>query len=265
MKRAALRVGMSDVHEETTVNLRRALFSKLIGMGLLTAAAAVVVPLPASAQGLFDFFFGSRRQGPPPNASAYSDPSVNPFDRRGDVERRPSGPSVVYCVRLCDGRYFPIQRSGNANPAQLCNAFCPAAQTRTFSGAGIDYAVANDGGRYASLPNAFAYRERTVENCTCNGRDAYGIVTPNVASDPTLRPGDIIATNEGFVSYNGGGHRSADFTPIESTPGLSPESRQRLTHTRIVPNNATPVSIETIRAGAGGLRDERDRRVQLDR
>ena len=86
---------------------------------------------PAAAQGFFDFFFGSRRPGPPPSASAYSDPypSFNPFNGGRSEERRaaPSGPSAVFCVRLCDGRYFPVQHSGGTNPAQLCNSFCPAA------------------------------------------------------------------------------------------------------------------------------------------
>ena len=230
---------------------------------MLIAAAAVtpiIAPAPASAQGLFDFLFGSpRRQGPPPSASAYADPHSG---YGGDGERRagPSGTAGTFCVRLCDGRYFPIQRAGGANPAQLCNSFCPAAETRMFSGAGIDHAVASDGSRYASLRNAFAYRERIVDNCTCNGRDPYGLVTLNPTEDPTLRAGDVVATNEGFVAYTGGNgnRRNAEFTPIQG------ELRQRLAHTRIVPNNATPVPPEAVRQGAGNQND-RDRRVQLDR
>ena len=136
----------------------------------------MVPATPASAQGLFDFLFGSpARPGPPPPPA----PMPIPIRASGhDGERRPapSGPAAVFCVRLCDGRYFPIQRARGANPAQLCNSFCPASATRVFSGGGIDHAVASDGSRYASLRNAFAYRERIVDNCTCNGRDAYGLV-----------------------------------------------------------------------------------------
>jgi hypothetical protein len=227
------------------------------------AATAVIVPsTPASAQGMFDFLFGSpRRPGPPPNANAYADPYPG---YNGDGERRPpaSGTAGTFCVRLCDGRYFPIQRSSSANAAQLCNSFCPAAESRTFSGAGIDNAVASDGSRYASLRNAFVYRERTVDNCTCNGRDAYGLVTLSATDDPTLRTGDVVATNEGFVAYNGN-RRNAEFTPVQSHPGLSSEWRERLSQTRIVPNNATPVSSEAIRHGAN--QNDRNRRVQLDR
>jgi hypothetical protein len=231
------------------------------------AAAAIIVPTPpASAQGLFDFFFkGPRRQGPPPGASSYADPSHPGFSGERERVTAPSGIGGTFCVRLCDGRYFPLQRHSGANPVQLCNSFCPAAETQIFSGSSIDHAAASNGSRYASLRNAFAFRERVVDNCTCNGRDAYGLVTLNVTEDPSLRSGDIVATNEGFVAYNGnGGRRNAEFTPIQSYSGLSPEMRQRLAQTRITPNNATPIPPEAIREGAAAV-DSRGRRVHLDR
>lgn len=227
----------------------------------MTATAVTVPSPPASAQGLFDFLFRGRRPGPPPNASSYADPYPG---HAGERRAGPSGIAGTFCVRLCDGRYFPVQRASGANPAQLCNSFCPAAETKMFSGAGIDYAVASDGSRYASLRNAFAYRERTVENCTCNGRDPYGLVTLDATADPTLRNGDIVATNEGFVAYHGN-NRTGEFTPIASYRGLSPEWRQRLAETRITPNNATAVSPEALRDGAAAVQGDRGRRVQLDR
>jgi hypothetical protein len=250
------------------VRPRRAFGAHVAGLVIaVLAATVVIVPAPpASAQGVFDFFFrGPRRQGPPPSANSYADPSYPGYS--GDRERvaAPSGIGGTFCVRLCDGRYFPIQRHSGASPAQLCNSFCPAAETQIFSGSGIDHAVASNGSRYASLRNAFAFRERVVDNCTCNGRDAHGLVTLSVTDDPSLRSGDIVATNEGFVAYNGtGGRRNAEFTPIQSYSGLSPEMRQRLAHTRITPNNATAVPPEAIREGAAAV-DSRGRRVQLER
>ena len=50
----------------------------------------------------------------------------------------------------------------------------------------------------ATSPNAFAYRKSKIENCTCNGKDAYGLVNMKAADDPTLRPGDIVATDSGL-------------------------------------------------------------------
>jgi hypothetical protein len=264
---------------EISLFIRRFTSKAFLGLLAGSIAALTVFATPVMAQGFFGNFFGSferrsfdrppferrpfdRRNEQPP-FSSYADP--NSEVRTEPQERRPavrSAPSAVFCVRLCDGRYFPIQRARGINPAELCNSFCPAAQTRIFSGAGIDHAVASDGSRYASLRNAFAYRERTVENCTCNGRDAYGLVPLTTADDPTLRPGDVVATNDGFVAYNGN-RRKTEFTPIASYRGLSREWRQRLSKTRIVPNNATPVSPEVIREGAA--QTQRNRRAQLDR
>jgi hypothetical protein len=231
------------------------------------AAAAIIVPTPpASAQGLFDFFFkGPRRQGPPPGASSYADPSHPGFSGERERVTAPSGIGGTFCVRLCDGRYFPLQRHSGANPVQLCNSFCPAAETQIFSGSSIDHAAASNGSRYASLRNAFAFRERVVDNCTCNGRDAYGLVTLNVTEDPSLRSGDIVATNEGFVAYSGGGRGGAEFTPIASYPSLPAEWRERLAQTRIAPNNATAIPPEMLRRGAATVREDRGRQVQLDR
>ena len=107
-----------------------------------------------------------------------------------------TGRAVAYCVRLCDGRYFPMQRHANANPVQLCSAFCPASATQVFNGSQIEHATANSGARYADIEKAFVYRDRIVPGCTCNGKDAFGLVQIDAANDPTLRPGDIVASGD---------------------------------------------------------------------
>jgi hypothetical protein len=222
------------------------------------AATAIALPGPASAEGLFDFLFGGapqQRRSPPPSASAYADPSSNQGEQSSAPRASSGGGSVAYCVRLCDGRFFPIQRSSGADAAQVCSSFCPAAKTKIFSGSGIDHASARDGTRYADLPNAFVHRERIVDGCTCNGKDSVGLVTTPAAEDPTLRAGDVVANGDGFVTYSGSGskRRNAEFTPV------SGELRARLANTQIVPN-ATPVSTT-----ANPSPERPDRRVQLDR
>ncbi len=97
-------------------------------------------------------------------------------------------------MRLCDGRFFPLQRHGGVSTAQACSSFCPASQTKIYRGSSIDHAVAQDGKRYADLSTAFAYREQIVPDCTCNGKDAFGLVNTPVEKDATLQPGDIVAT-----------------------------------------------------------------------
>src|SRR5262249_40850620 len=210
----------------------------------------------ASAQGIFDLFFGGFRRQQSPSVSSYADPN-SPFGPR--QEPRSEG-GVAFCVRTCDGRYFPIQRASGANPAQVCSSFCPAARTKVYPGGTIEYASAIDGSRYKDLPTAFVYRDKTVAGCTCNGKDPYGLVTADAANDPTLRPGDIVATEQGFVAYNGGrGPHGGDFTPIQSYSGFAADVRQRLAGTKIIPRSATTVSDQTGAGAADG------KSVQLER
>ena len=174
----------------------------------MLAFAALTFATPACAQGLFDTIFGGDRYPrpargyAPPQGNAYADPS-NPNDRpvyapSGGAPQvsHGGGRGVAYCVRLCDGRYFPIQRHANANPVQLCNAFCPAAKTQVFNGSQIDHAYSSNGARYADIDNAFVYREKIVDNCTCNGKDSFGLARIDISADPTLRQGDIVSTGD---------------------------------------------------------------------
>jgi hypothetical protein len=121
---------------------------------------------------------------------------------------------MAYCVRLCDGHPFPVQ-SANGSAAQACASMCPAAQTKLYNGSSIDYAVSPDGKRYSALPTAFAYRKQLVANCTCNGRFAGGLARIDVKSDPTLRPGDIVATDTGLASFRGMRSNIPEFSPVQ--------------------------------------------------
>jgi hypothetical protein len=173
-------------------------------IALAALALAVALPVPASAQGFFEMLFGGRpqRNYETQYSNAYADPGAP--DPQRPVESAPStGRVVTYCVRTCDGRYFPMQRYANASPAQLCNTFCPASKTQVYTGSDINYAVAPNGTRYGEAENAFLYRKQVVPGCTCNGRDAFGLAPVDPANDPTLRAGDIVVTAEGPMSFKG--------------------------------------------------------------
>jgi Protein of unknown function (DUF2865) len=211
-------------------SVRRATALILAGV----TVAAVSSPGEAAAEGLFEAFFGAFRQPAdqslPPRAQAYADPAP---------PAAPSGRPVAYCVRLCDGRYFPIQRNVSATPIQLCGVLCPASKTKVFSGGEINGAVAPDGSRYADLSNAFVFRERLVANCTCNGKDAFGLAPVDIAADPTLRPGDVVTTENGLMAVAGPRSKkkttqTADFTPVDMS-GLSADVRRELTAVTVAP------------------------------
>ena len=192
--------------------------SKLSVPSLAVAVTACLGALPAgyaSAQGLFDLFFGNARRAPAPPTQALSyapshtpaTPALSPRRPSSDAGRSAAysgtGRSVSYCVRLCDGRFFPIQQHAGAESAQLCEAFCPASPTKLFRGGEIKHSVATDGTRYTSLENAFAYRNRMVPGCTCTGNGSTGLASVDPNTDPTLRPGDMVATAGGSVTVVG--------------------------------------------------------------
>ena len=180
----------------------------------LASAMLAASPAPASAQGLFDFLFGNVRRAPPPaSVQSYAEPGDPQSDANAPAPRD-YGPAVAYCVRTCDGHFFPIQRHAGATAVELCKSFCPAATTKIYSGSGIANAVASDGKRYADLPNEFTYRDRIVSGCTCNGKDALGLAKVDARSDPTLQQGDIVATNDGLMSYRGTRRGRAEFSPV---------------------------------------------------
>ena len=189
-------------------------------LAAIVAATTMLSPGTASSQGLFDFLFGNLRRAPPdtpPGADDLRRIPPRPPDRR--PSERPaegSGPRMAYCVRLCDGRFFPIEAYRNASAAVQCKSFCPATATKLFSGRGIEHAVARDGRRYADLPSAFVHRQHIVPGCTCNGKSTFGVARVLVAEDPTLQPADIVATDSGLTVYRGrNSQQQAVFTPIE--------------------------------------------------
>jgi hypothetical protein len=199
-----------------------------------------VTPLPASAGNLFDFFFGGNKQQhqeAPPQANFFADPTngsqpQTPVPLRGVA----GGSGPAFCVRSCDGKYFPLMR-GAASPVQMCQAFCPASATKIYYGSTIDYAASITGERYADSENAFAYRKALRTDCTCNGRNSAGLAPVDIALDNSLRAGDVVATTEGLVAYSGirADGTSGDFTPIASYPGLTAALRARLGEMKVAP------------------------------
>jgi hypothetical protein len=212
-------------------------FSIATAIGLPAALA----PATSSAEGLLDLFFGSNQKQQ--HQRSFFDRVFNtnrqpPLTQRSDAPSPESGISSgpSFCVRSCDGKYFPLRR-GVGSPTQLCEAFCPASATEVFFGSSIDTAYSEHGKRYADSENAFAYRNSLRADCTCNGRNAAGLAAINLALDDTLRPGDVIATNDGLVAYSGIGVKepTREFTPVSSFPGLTPHLRARLNDIKVAP------------------------------
>ena len=206
----------------------------------------------------------------PESARGFVDPltslgnAVNPprEQLRGEV-----GPAKAFCVRSCDGHYFPVLAHSGVSAAEACHSFCPASQTRLYSGSNIDYAVAGDGSRYADLDNAFVYRKKLVSGCTCNGRDQFGLARIDVNSDPTLRPGDVVATKSGLTVFAGSKNKTAEFTPVDSYRGFPQSYRDKLSGLKIMPPNAgaPDITASVMQPVAAKARDDDRRRAQLEK
>jgi hypothetical protein len=111
--------------------------------------------------------------------------------------------ATAYCVRSCDGRYFPAPSADKKRIAEGCRSLCPTSEMQVFHGASIDAAYSRQGQPYSALANAFLYRKRLVEGCTCNGKDVVGLARVKPEDDRTLRRGDMLATAEGMNVVRG--------------------------------------------------------------
>ena len=180
-----------------------------VALGVVAALCASALIPAAQAEDFFSALFGGfgggRSHGPSiplPFAN-----KGNPFVPQGYPRPRASYSSgQAYCVRTCDGRYFPISASDGQSRAASCNSFCPASDTKVVYGGNIDNAATESGKPYSELPNAFRYRNELVAGCTCNGKDQVGLAPVNIENDPTLRKGDVVAGAGGLMVAG----RSAD-------------------------------------------------------
>ena len=186
---------------------------KLAAWGAAALVCASALAPAAQAQDFFSQLFGgfARPRQQPYIQMPFADDDGQVYAPRRERRVRYSGGGSggggqAFCVRSCDGRYFPVTASDNASRAASCNSFCPASETKVFSGSSIDNATAEDGKAYSDLPNAFRYRNELVSGCTCNGKDQIGLAPVKIENDPTLRKGDIVAGENGLLVAG----RSAD-------------------------------------------------------
>jgi hypothetical protein len=211
------------------------MFRRSARRAALGAAAVLCALALAPAAQAEDFLsalfgaFGGRSQAPSVRMPFAGE--GNPFAPQNEARSRVgySGGGQAYCVRTCDGRYFPISASDSQSRAASCSSFCPASETKVVYGSNIDNAATENGKPYSELPNAFRYRNELVAGCTCNGKDQIGLAPVKIENDPTLRKGDIVAGADGLmVAGRGADKRGASLN-------LSPASHQLRSRYQRVP------------------------------
>jgi hypothetical protein len=189
--------------------LRRSVRGSALGVAALLCVASLAAPAQAEdfLSALFGAFGGHRAHDPYIRMPFASE--GNPMMPQNEIP----GPRIMsygggqaFCVRSCDGRYFPVSGPDNQSRAASCNSFCPASDTELVYGSNIDRAATENGKPYSELPNAFRYRNEIVAGCTCNGKDQIGLAPVSIENDPTLRKGDLVVGANGLLVAG----RSAD-------------------------------------------------------
>ncbi len=124
---------------------------------------------PQGPRNLFEALFGVQPGAPQP-APYMEELDERPREDTSREARWGSGRPV--CVRTCDGFFFPLANSpgGREGAEEMCQALCPAAETKVFFMPGdgnIEGAVGRGGVAYASLPNAGRYLRQFDPSCSC--------------------------------------------------------------------------------------------------
>jgi hypothetical protein len=189
-----------------------------LAFAAVTMWCALALAPSAQAEDFLSALFGRGRPQAPAVQLPFANEGGASAAPQGDSRPRAaySGGGQAYCVRSCDGRYFPIAASDRQSRAASCNSFCPASDTKIVYGSSIDNAATESGKPYSELPNAFRYRNELVAGCTCNGKDQVGLAPVRIENDPTLRKGDIVAGSDGLVVAGRGADKrgaSLNFSP----------------------------------------------------
>lgn len=171
---------------------------KRLALGAAALLCASALAPAAQAQDFFSQLFGGFGRSRAPQIHLPFGSEGGPFSQ-DEPRPRSYGGGQAYCVRTCDGRYFPVNGTDNQSRAASCNSFCPASDTKVVYGGSIDHAATENGKPYSELPNAFRFRNELVAGCTCNGKDQIGLAPVKIENDPTLRKGDIVAGESGLM------------------------------------------------------------------
>lgn len=190
-------------------------------VAILCGIATLGLTATARAEDFFSALFNAFGGGRPPviRMPLANEGGNSPYVRQSEPRVRSSSNRQAFCVRTCDGRYFPVTGPDQESRASACNSFCPASETKVVYGSDIDRATTERGKPYSELPNAFRYRNEIVAGCTCNGKDQFGLAHVDIDRDPTLRKGDIVASANGLmaVSRTPDKRGALNFSPVPAS------------------------------------------------
>lgn len=113
------------------------------------------------------------------------------------------GGNNAFCVRTCDGFFFPINFEGVQGSDRYetaCQSSCPGAETQVFfmkRGGDIKWSSSARGVGYMSLPNALKYRKERDPACACKDQQqSWASVLAPVEGMIKSAKSDIVVTDE---------------------------------------------------------------------
>ncbi|MGQ3354909.1 MAG: DUF2865 domain-containing protein [Phreatobacter sp.] len=199
-------------------------------------------PSRGGGLGFFSLFGGNSRRQVPEITVRPGEDGRGATRSQSEQSRTATGENVggprAYCVRTCDGFFFPMgpSTSGDARQAQQesCNAMCPGAEVALYSVSrqgSIEDAVNARGQTYSALRTAFRFRQGLERTCSCQGAAANGLARLPITHDVTLRPGDVVVTETGVQVFRGASrfpYQSRDFVAARSYGRLPADVRRRV-------------------------------------
>ena len=146
------------------------------GVGAVLVAFVLSAAPSAQARDFFTSFFNSSFDNPAASQQRPQPSMALPFaSPGGDLFGSPAEPArprvsyggggQAYCVRTCDGRYFPITAGDGQSRAASCNNFCPGQRNQS-------------GLRQQHRPRRYRERQtlfRTAERVPLPQRDGGGL------------------------------------------------------------------------------------------
>ncbi|WP_348777108.1 DUF2865 domain-containing protein [Mesorhizobium sp. KR2-14] len=179
----------------------------------------------------------------------------------GEGIGRLAGTYRTFCVRTCDGYYFPMSPASSrgqfTRDQKNCQAACPNAEMQLFYGeadgdTATEMISAQSSMPYSGLPAAFRYRSSaTPEGCSCNAPRNFEIIAGNPPQQEAaeVQPAAAIAPTEAEPEFS-----ASIVKPEPPAPAASVESV------------ASPEAMATVAAGdePAAIRDlDPDRKVRV--
>lgn len=165
---------------------------------------------------------------------------AGPDGRDGDVVFESANASRSYCVRECDGYFFPVGlysgASDSASHQKTCSKLCPDAKTTLYvlrpgSDKIEDAAAARGGAPYSRLIASLRKDDMANKGCSCRSTISAEAPMRAIYQDFTLRRGDAVMTPQGMRIFQGGAHHPhtiGDFRPIAESRDLPEHTRRML-------------------------------------